>query len=244
MLHGFGDTPQTLGILGDRIAEAGFRVRAPLFPGHGRTPQEFFVSTATEWVASARDSLLEMRSLCSSVAVVGLSMGGAIGVLLAAEFTDMPALVLLSPYVRMPLRLWLAAATHRTWGPLAGSLYSRHPESIRDPDERKKNRGYGVINGHALGELSRIVDWSRSALGQVTCPTLLVQSRKDPRIRPSIAIEALRLLGAPKRKLVWVDDGGHIISVDYGREKVFNETIAWLLANQTGQPTPPQQATA
>jgi carboxylesterase len=234
MLHGFGDTPQTLGILGQRIAEAGFRVRCPLFPGHGRTPEEFFTATAAQWVDSARDSMLEMKSLCSSVAIVGLSMGAAIGVLLAKEFTNTPALVLLAPYMRMPLKLRLAAATHRIWEPLTGILYSRHPESIRDPDEREKNLGYGVVNGHALGELLRIAGWSRSALGQVVCPTLLVQSHRDPRIRPSVAIETFRLLRTPKKKLVWVEDGGHVISVDYGREKVFSETIGWLLANTAG----------
>jgi len=234
MLHGFGDTPQTLNVLAHRIAEAGFRVRVALLPGHGRTPEEFFASTAAEWVRSARDALLELRAVCSSVAVVGLSMGGAIGVLLAAEFSDTAALVLLSPYVRMPFKLQLAAATNKLWGSWAGTLRSRHPESIRDPEEQRKNLGYGVTNGHALGELARVVGWSRAALGQVSCPTLVVQSRKDPRIHPSVAIEALRLLRTPKKKLVWVEGGGHIISVDYGREKVFSETIAWLLANSAG----------
>jgi esterase/lipase len=35
-------------------------------------------------------------------------------------------------------------------------------------------------------------------------------------------------IGAADKKLVWTTGAGHIITVDYGRERVFNEVERWL----------------
>lgn len=208
----------------------------PLYPGHGRTPEEFFRSRASQWVGSARDAFLELRSACSSVAIVGLSMGAAIAAVLASELEGVAALVLIAPYVGMPLELRMAAATQWIWGRFAGTMKSRSPESIRNPEEAAKNLGYGVINGRTLRELWRVARWGRAALPKVVSPTLVVQSRHDPRVAPKVALDAFKRVGAEKKKLVWLEEGGHIITVDYGRETVFSETIAWLLGGWAEQP--------
>src|SRR5712671_469714 len=108
LLHGFGDTPQTLSVLARRLHKAGYGVFVPLLPGHGRTMYAFTRSRADEWIDAARHSLLEMRGRYDGVSVVGLSMGGAIAVILAEEFTDISSLVLIATYLGMPLALRLA----------------------------------------------------------------------------------------------------------------------------------------
>ena len=46
--------------------------------------------------------IVDMRARHDSVFVVGLSMGGALSVLVAAEQNEIPALVLIAPYLGMP----------------------------------------------------------------------------------------------------------------------------------------------
>ena len=228
LLHGFGDTPQTLSLLARRLAKSGYSVLVPLLPGHGRTMDAFTKSRADDWINEARRALMGMRERHRTVSIVGLSMGGALGVLMAAEFRDISSLVLIAPYVGMPLQLRVAATTHWLWGRLAGKINARNPRSIRDPIEREKNIAYGAVTGRALFELSKIVKRARKALRDVTAPTLIVQSREDPRIAPDIAEFALRELGAREKKLIWTEGAGHIITVDYGRERVFSEVEKWL----------------
>ena len=45
---------------------------------------------------------------------------------------DVPALILIAPYLGMPRALRLAAAVHWTWERLVGEVNSRDPRSIRD----------------------------------------------------------------------------------------------------------------
>jgi carboxylesterase len=193
----------------------------------------FGKSRAADWIAATRSALAQMRSRHESVSVVGLSMGGALAVLLAAELNDIPALVLIAPYLGMPRWLRLAASTQWIWGRLAGEINARDPRSVRDPIEREKNLAYGAITGRALFELWKVVRLARKSLAGVKAPTLIIQSREDPRCPPEVAEFALNALGSREKQLVWTEGAGHIITVDYGRERVFNEVENWLRAHSS-----------
>jgi carboxylesterase len=231
LLHGFGDTPQTLALLARKLHKSGYSAYAPLLPGHGRNMEAFEKSRATDWIGAAKNALEQMRSRHDSVSVVGLSMGGALAVLLAAEFHDIPALILIAPYLGMPRVLRLAASTYWLWGRLAGEVNARDPRSIHDPIEREKNLAYGAITGRELFELWKVVGLARKSLAKVETPTLIIQSREDPRCPPEVAAFALRALGAREKKLVWTEGAGHIITVDYGRELVFSGVEKWLITH-------------
>jgi carboxylesterase len=231
LLHGFGDTPQTLSLLARRLAKSGYGVLVPLLPGHGRNMDAFRKSRADEWIDAARDSMAQMRDRYATVSLLGLSMGGALAVLVAAETSALASLVLIAPYLGMPTQLRIAAATHWLWGSFAGEINARNPRSVRDPIEREKNLAYGAVTGRTLFELSRVVKRAKSALPDVTAPTLVIMSREDPRVAPDVAEIAMKKLGAHDKKLVWTEGAGHIITVDYGRERVFSEVENWLRAH-------------
>jgi esterase/lipase len=114
---------------------------------------------------------------------------------------------------------------------MAGVRKSSSPRSILNPEERAKNLGYGVYSGRMLFELWKLAGAARASLSRITTPTLIVQSQNDPRISPEVAQSALGSIGTSDKKLVWVE-GGHIITVDYGREKVFEEVRSWIRAHE------------
>ena len=235
LLHGFGDTPQTLTGIARHIHSAGFRVHAPLYPGHGSTTEEFFTSRAEDWMRAAREAFDRLRAVCESVSIVGLSMGAATGAVLAAECDGIKSLVFLAPYLRIPTWVRLALTTRRLWEGAAGPISARHPESIQDPLERERSLAYGVVDARVMSELARMVKLGWNALPKVMAPTLVIQSRHDPRVSAASAIAVERRLGAREKSLVWTESGGHVITVDYGREKVFGETLTWI-SRWSGQP--------
>src|SRR5262245_20127159 len=56
LLHGAGDTPQTLRYLADALFARGFHVTAPLLPRHGRLLRDFQHITADELTVAAQHS--------------------------------------------------------------------------------------------------------------------------------------------------------------------------------------------
>jgi carboxylesterase len=228
LLHGFGDTPQSLRYLAEYLGERGYAVRAPLLPGHGRTIRAFARSRSGEWLGAARAARDALQGRCSRVAIVGQSMGGALAVMLAAERPP-AALVLLAPYLAPSpgvsrIARWGEVAT--LLAPYVGSRSGGR--SIRDPEERARALGYGLTTPRLLAELARLTTRADAALGDVRSPTLLVQSRDDHRVAAAVAERAIRRLGTRHTRLEWVDECGHVLTVDYQRDRVFELIREWL----------------
>jgi carboxylesterase len=228
LLHGFGDTPQTMGYLAAYIHAQGWSVRAPLLPGHGRTLTEFAASRSDEWIQLAREELAALCDRYDNVAIVGQSMGGSLATILAAESPNVQALALLAPYLSMPTRLRRAAGIHHLLGSVIPFLRGGGEHSIRDPGEVVKNLAYGYTTPRLVFELRRVVDRARDAAPRIIVPVLVVQSRQDNRIPPDAAERAFALFGAKERQLMWTEGNGHIISVDYGRQTIFAAVADWL----------------
>jgi len=201
LLHGFGDTPQTLTLLARRLHAKGYAVLAPLLPGHGRTMRAFNQSRAEEWITASENALEDMKRRYADVSVVGLSMGGALAAIITAPGQGVRSLVLIAPYLDMPLPLRLAARTHWLWGRIAGEVNARNPRSIKNPIEREKNLAYGAVTGRALFELWTVVRRARKALGEVKPPTLIVLSREDPRALELIRHDAAHVLAEAVQSL-------------------------------------------
>jgi carboxylesterase len=228
LLHGFGDTPQSVAYLAGYLQGSGWAVRAPLLPGHGRTLRDFARSGAEAWIAHARDELARLRERVPRVVVVGQSMGGAIATVLAAEEPGIDALVLLAPYLGMPDPIRHLARAWLLWEPLLPFVGAGGAASILDEAERARSLAYGAVSGRLLRQLLRVVERAEAAAPAVTVPTLLVQSRHDNRITPETCRRAFARLGSSRKRLVWLDDGGHVLAVDRGRDRLFALVAAWL----------------
>jgi carboxylesterase len=232
LLHGAGDTPQTLRYLGEALLEQGFHVEAPLLPGHGRTLDAFRRTNADDWVNAARASYRALQLDHDWVAIAGLSMGGALAIRLAAESPQLPALCLMAPYLVLRRGADRAARWSRWWGPIVPVVESSEGFSVLDPVERAKSLAYGVFTAGALRALRETVRRANDALPRVSAPTLIVQSREDNRIAVEDAERAFARLGAREKALEWVSGAAHIITVDYGRERVLRLVADWLLAHK------------
>src|SRR6185503_8890587 len=238
LLHGGGDTPQTLRYLAEHLYQRGYAVHAPLLPGHGRSIEDFARVTSGEWRDAARTAYREMRERHNWVGVAGLSMGGALAVQVAAETSDLPALALLAPYLSMPREVAIAARLARFWGiavPYVRSLDPGARRSINDPEEDARNLAYGVFTPAALRALRATVARAASLLPRVAAPTLMIQSREDNRIAPADAQRAFDRLGTTDKELMWIEGAGHVITVDYGRDRVFEVLGRWLDSHRASQ---------
>jgi carboxylesterase len=229
VLHGFGDTPQSVRELAHHLQAAGYSVEVPLLPGHGRTLTEFGLARAHDWIGFVRDQVARLRRQYPHVSVVGLSMGAALTAIVAAERDDLDAIVLLSPYLCMPDRVRRMAPLLRVSGPLSPFRRSTvKVPSIFDPEARSRGLGFGVVSGRLLAELHTVTEIAQEALPALTVPTLYIAARRDNRVPAAAAARNWHRVGAPVRALRWLEASGHISTVDYEKATVFAEVLAWL----------------
>ncbi len=237
LLHGGGDTPQVLSELAEFLYHRGFSVMVPLLSGHGRGLQDLATMNSAAISADVRREYEALRAKHRNVAVVGLSVGGALAIDLAAQRNDIAALVLLAPYVAMSATLARVAMTSALWGWLLPYFSSRGDRSIHDRAAAARALGRGVLTPAALRTFYELVRRVTDDLPRVKVPTLVIQSRENNRIPRESAERAFQLLCASEKKLVWVEGAGHVITVDFGRERVFELTAAWLESHTTRRTT-------
>jgi carboxylesterase len=238
LLHGLGDTPQSLRTLASRLADAGWTVSAPLLPGHGRTLAQFSGSGAAEWINAAGNAYNELAREHAVVVVCGQSMGALIAIELAARL-PLPSLVLLAPYIAMPP---LARAVGAAW-PLFQAVYpimkTRDRRSIQDPAAESQSLGFGYATPRLLFELSQMVRHARRDLHAIRSATLVIYSREDNRVPPQEVVRALARIEHPVKAVHLVSGCGHVLTADYCKDHVATLVIEWLERSTSPHPAEP-----
>lgn len=233
LLHGFNDTPQSMAYLAGYLHGHGYSVGVPRLPGHGVSlPEMAARSRAVLWRATVLSHFDQLSATHGRVSVVGQSMGGALGVWLATERPNVAALVLLAPYIGVPLKVqakMVAAWVAQSVVPYRTSMGGER--SLHDPAASAAALGPGVVTARTLTALRRVAEDAESALPSVTTPTLYLQSREDNRITVRHAEAMYRRVGAVEKSQRWLDGCGHIISADYCRDEVATQTVEWLEAH-------------
>jgi len=228
LLHGYNDSPQSLRLVASALHARGWTVRVPLLPGHGRQLRDWAETSAEAWESAARAELAALRRSHGAVAVGGLSMGGALAFLLAAEDPDVRAVIGFAPYlhVSLPVELLVLIAPLASIG--AKYFASGGGSSVHDPVASEQMIAYRCATPRLAVELQKVVNHARARLGSVRQPVLVVQSREDNRIPAASAMEAFAKIGSDDKTLHWTTGNGHVVTVDYGHEAIERLTTDWL----------------
>jgi carboxylesterase len=228
LLHGYNDSPQSMASVAAALHARGWSVSVPLLPGHGRRLEEWAASRAADWENAARAELAALRAMHAQVAVGGLSMGGAIAFILAAEQPDVCAVVTFAPYLRVSLPSGALGIVGRIASIAGRYLPSGGSRSVHDPAAAAAMIAYRRSTPRLVMELERIAQLASAALPSVRQPVLIIQSREDNRISVASAEASFAAIGSSDKTLQWVVGSGHVVTVDYGHEKVERIAADWL----------------
>lgn len=245
LIHGFAGTPPELRRLGVHLAARGWRCHAPALAGHALTPEAHAASGRADWMASAQAALDELRGECSTVAVCGQSMGGAMALHLAATNPDVAAVAALAaPIWLRDWRLRLLPALRHVvpWHSPSGEI------DLYDQDAIAELWSYDRRSTRAIVEFHRFISAVGRELVSVRAPVLLIHGARDRTIDPANMEDiARRLVCSTEVETLLLPRSGHALSVDVDRELVNERVAAWLerwVPDRPGAHTPSAAAGA
>ncbi len=216
LLHGFTAAPKEMHPLGDYLAARDFTVRGVRYAGHGTCPQDLAHTTWRDWVASAEKAVSELRSRCTQVWSIGLSLGGLISLRLAAQHrvdgVCAIAPAIFPPDRRMAIARFLAPFMPYSYKDLA---------DLHDPEALAQHADYERFPTHAVAQLHSLMVHTRRRLEQIDVPLLLIFARHD-RVVSLDALDFIwpRVRSTDKERLI-LERGGHIVTEDYDKELAF-----------------------
>jgi len=237
LLHGFEVTPQIFRELAEHLAREGISSRAILLPGHGTTIDALAECRAQDWVDASERAYEELRREYDTVWIVGFSIGGTIAVDLA-ERRDVDGLVLLAPFFRVTRR-WTHLVSAEGMTRFADRLgfpevVRNIPLDVADEEARERVIHAGRTPIATARSLFDFADRTREAWASVTCPVLVLHARDDRVADPDLSEAFLRTVASTDTRFVLLEKSKHLLPIDFDKERVFEETAAFIRAR-----TPP-----
>jgi carboxylesterase len=223
VLHGFTGNPQSMRDLALALADAGFTVEMPLLPGHGTDIADMLPTRWSDWSAAAETAYADLAARCDAVAVVGLSMGGALAVWLAEHHPEIAALSLVNPLVSPPdagtvefLEAMVAGGDEVAPGigsdiALEGAVESAYP-------------GLPLRAAQSLFAGAADIE---AGLESVICPVLLFSSVQDHVVDPSNGDLLVEKVKGPVERIM-LERSFHVATLDYDKDEIELRTVEFF----------------
>lgn len=221
LVHGFPGTPQEMRWLGEFLHRQGHSVLGIRLSGHATQPSDLLHVHAKDWLADIEDGYHLLRGLCSSIILIGFSLGGVLSATFASR-TPLDGLVLMATPWDLP------HLAHRLQPilPILKVLWRyRKPTEESDWHDREAERAnlhYPVQPVHAIGQIFDLVKQLPGALTQLQLPTLLIYSRNDGSVPREHAKHIYDTIPSSAKELLWIEGSGHSLLRDTQRQQVFS----------------------
>jgi carboxylesterase len=221
--HGFTGNPASMRPWAEDLVARGYAVEMPLLPGHGTRWQDLNKTTWVDWYAAVEQAFDRLRADNDVVVAVGLSMGGALCLRLAADRGDQLAgIVIVNPAVdtlRKDVKLL----------PLLKHVVPAFPgiaNDIKKPGQDE--HGYPMTPLRAADSMFRAYATLRLDLPRITVPVLFFRSADDHvvDISTSRALHA----GLSSRDFTErvLDESYHVATLDNDAPTIFAESADFI----------------
>lgn len=221
--HGFTGTTQSMRYLGEQLHGAGYTVIGPRLKGHGISPAAMAKTTAADWIESVDEALAELRKTCSQVFMVGLSMGGTLTLYTAAKHADViKGAIPINAVVRIGKAEMAGVVFDRSMPDTVPGIGS----DVKDP--KTTELAYREVPVPAFRQIYALAGVTHDLLPLIRCPTLVMQSREDHVVDPTNGPRIVKGLGSKRAELLWLEDSYHVATIDFDKELIAREAIAFI----------------
>jgi len=228
LIHGFTGTPKEMRWMGEYLSGQGFPCFGVRLAGHATRPEDMIRARYTDWITSVEDGYHLLRGLADRIYLIGLSMGGALSLLLSTKLDVVGVVAMSTPY-RIPYNypVWMVKLLSKfiRYQPKSDELPGA---SWFDKSAYAEQVSYPRNPVRSGAELQLLLGDIRTVLPKVNVPVLLIHSKNDTYVLPENVEHIYMDLGASDKTKLYVTESGHVVTRDAEREKVFRAASEFI----------------
>lgn len=222
LLHGFTGSTKDVKKLGQYLQKRGYTCHAPMYRGHGVTPEELLQTSPADWWQDVVEGYNHLKNLgYKEIAVAGISLGGVFSLKVAEEFPVKAVVSMCAPIKRNSTdglfdRLYNYAKIYK-------SFEGKSKEEILDELETLK-----MTNRDSFDGVHEMTEMTCGGLQLINSPTLVLQGLLDDDIYQESASFIHEQVETDEKEIIWYKESGHIITVGKEKDKVCEDVYEFL----------------
>jgi len=227
LVHGFTGTPKEMRWMGEYLSSKGNTVLGVRLAAHATQPEDMNRARWADWLASVEDGWHLLSGCSQQIFIIGLSMGGVLSLLFAAQHPVTGVVAIATPHhlpndPRLHIIKWISKVF---------PFKTKGKPDWRDPKAYRQHISYTKDPTRAYAELRELMEEMRRALPLVTAPALLIYSRNDQTVKPEAQHQEniFSALGSQEKEVLWIENSGHVLTEDAERQRVFDAVEGFIL---------------
>ena len=223
LIHGFTSTPGSLADWARGLHQAtGHTVSVPLLPGHGTRWEDLNRVSWQDWERTVLGAFDDLAATHRSVAVGGLSLGGALAVLTVSRRPQATGLILVNHLMWLGNpALFLAPLVKRLTPSMVAVAGDIKKPGVWEP-------AYDRVPTGGVDQFRRLLKVVRPLLPGILVPTLLFKSREDHVIPVASTLKTVARLGTVQKDVVWLDHSYHVATMDHDLPLIVEQSARFL----------------
>lgn len=213
LIHGFTGSPGEMRPLGEHLHKNGYTVKGLLLPGHGTKVEDLAATNWGDWYSEVEKGYRDLQKQCDKIFVIGLSMGGALALHLAANEKIEGGIV----SICAPIFLTKKKAYLAPWA----KYFIKFSKKNKSSGKNLQSFWYDQYPTQGVAELVKGISVIKSELKKITNPILVIQSSLDKTVVPESGQYIYDNIGSKDKRIFWLNNSGHIATLDRERERVF-----------------------
>ncbi|MGE7218130.1 carboxylesterase [Priestia koreensis] len=222
LLHGFTGNSADVRMLGRFLETKGYTCHAPIYSGHGVSPEELVHTGPKDWWKDVQDAYQSLRDEgYEDIAAVGLSLGGVFSLKLGYTVPIKGIVTMCAPmYIKSEEVMYEGVLEYaREYKKREGKT----PEQIEE--EMKKFEETPMTT---LKELQNLIGDVRDSVDMIYAPTFVVQARNDHMINTDSANIIYNGVESPVKNIKWYEESGHAITFGKERDQLHEDVYQFL----------------
>lgn len=217
--HGFVGTPQSVRAIGEAFHHLGYTVLAPRLAGHGTHFYDLENCLKEDWFHSLDVAYQQLQAECTTVFVLGQSMGGTLALQLAQKYDNIDGLILINSALTIPsFEQYRKQLTPRFIPEGKPDIKMDHVEEIT----------YDFVPIKAIHELQSMMDVTRMGLSEITQPIAVLKSARDHVVPTSNSDLIVRQVQSNYRELHTLHHSYHVASMDHDQGQIVRQTKRFI----------------
>ncbi|UOQ85245.1 alpha/beta hydrolase [Gracilibacillus salinarum] len=222
LLHGFTGHSADVRMLARHLNNEGYTCYAPIYRGHGKSPEDLIKATAEQWWEDVQDAYHYLQAQgYQKIAVAGLSLGGVLGLRLACNNPVQGIVTMCSPmFFDNESQLTIG---FRQFAKEFKQLEGKDEVTVQQETEQLLDESKDLFK-----EIEKSITRVKDNIDILYTPTLVAQAKQDEMINPDSANYIYENVESDNKQIKWYENAGHAITFSKAKDQLHEDIAAFF----------------